>query len=61
MSLHESGLHESVLHESGSVNDFIPFREMSTWDINDGRCVETTRLQYIHTNIQVRESSGSIR
>lgn len=38
-----------------SVSYSIFFREMSTWDINDGRCIETTRLQYIHTNIQVRK------
>ena len=25
---------------------------MCTWDLSDGRCVESTKSQYIHTNIQ---------
>lgn len=27
--------------------------EMCLWDIDDGRCVETTKMSYTHSNMQV--------
>lgn len=29
------------------------FREMCLWDVNDGRCIEFTKLACTHTGIQV--------
>lgn len=32
---------------------FLCFREMCLWDMNDGRCIEFTKLACAHTGIQV--------
>lgn len=30
-------------------------REMCLWDVNDGRCIEFTKLACTHTDVQVKE------
>ena len=40
--------------QEGDVSQFVSSSEsgeMSLWDLNDGRCMETIKLHYIHTNI----------
>ncbi|XP_049524738.1 WD repeat-containing protein 7 isoform X2 [Dermacentor silvarum] len=33
--------------------------EMSLWDLTDGRCLENTKLPYVHTHMQSHSLSGS--
>ncbi|XP_015792137.1 WD repeat-containing protein 7-like isoform X2 [Tetranychus urticae] len=33
--------------------------EMCLWDLNDGQCLESSRLQYVHTNIQIHLMQGN--
>ncbi|XP_067140814.1 WD repeat-containing protein 7 isoform X4 [Centruroides vittatus] len=33
--------------------------EMSLWDLTDGRCIETTKMSYVHTNIQAYHLTGA--
>ena len=32
--------------------------KMCTWDISDGRCIESVRLQFIHTKVQSYQMIG---
>ncbi|XP_053212301.1 WD repeat-containing protein 7-like isoform X2 [Panonychus citri] len=60
---HSSGI---MCISSGSVNpedDLIISSsedgEMCLWDLNDGQCLESTRLQYIHTHMQIHLMQGN--